>query len=105
MIKTAGSNVSPEEVESILREMPGLSDAIVVGLPHAVRGEEVVALVILEPGAVMTPDQLIAHARAELASYKVPRHVRFVDESQVPLLPTGKVDRAALVKLFDESST
>jgi acyl-CoA synthetase (AMP-forming)/AMP-acid ligase II len=102
MIKTSGSNVAPEEVESIIRELPGLSDAIVIGLPHPVKGEEVAAVVVLKEGATMTSDELIDHARSELASYKAPRHVRFIDESQLPLLPTGKVDRASLVRLFED---
>jgi acyl-CoA synthetase (AMP-forming)/AMP-acid ligase II len=104
MIKTSGSNVSPEEVESILREVPGINDAIVLGRAHPVRGEEVAAVVVLKPGCVIDQGQLEAHARAELASYKVPRHFRFITESQMPMLPTGKVDRASLLKLFDDAS-
>jgi acyl-CoA synthetase (AMP-forming)/AMP-acid ligase II len=102
MIKTAGSNVSPEEVESTIRELPGVSDAMVLGLPHPVRNEEVAVVIVLGPGSSLTPSEVVAHARAELASYKVPRHVRFIDEIHVPVLPTGKVDRASLVKLFDD---
>ena len=105
MIKTAGSNVSPDEVASTIRELPGVTDAIVLGVPHPIRGEEVAAVIILRPDTTLTQDELIAYARAELASYKVPRHLRFVDESQVPLLPTGKVDRVSLIKLFDDRVT
>ena len=105
MIKTSGSNVSPEEVESTIRELPGVNEAIVLGLPHPVRGEEVGAVIILRPGSALDEGELEAHARAELASYKVPRHFRFINENQVPLLPTGKVDRASLVELFDDRST
>ena len=100
MIKTAGSNVSPEEVEVTLRDLPGVSDAMVLGVPHPVRGQEVVAVVIVSPGSTLTEAELVAHARAELSSYKVPRHVRLINESQLPLLPTGKVDRTSLVELF-----
>jgi acyl-CoA synthetase (AMP-forming)/AMP-acid ligase II len=103
MIKTSGSNVSPEEVESTLREVPGVNDAIVLGLAHPVRGEAVGAVVVLGPGSAAAQDQLEAHARAELASYKVPRHFRFITEDNVPLLPTGKVDRVSLAKLFDDA--
>jgi acyl-CoA synthetase (AMP-forming)/AMP-acid ligase II len=95
--------VSPEEVESTLREVPGVTDAIVLGLRHPVRGEEVGAVVVLGPGSAAAQDQLEAHARAELASYKVPRHFRFITDDNVPLLPTGKVDRASLAKLFDDA--
>jgi acyl-CoA synthetase (AMP-forming)/AMP-acid ligase II len=105
MIKTSGSNVSPGEVEAIIREMPGVNEAIVLGLPHPVRGEEVATVIIVRPDCVVAQDELEAHARAELASYKVPRYFRFLNENQVPLLPTGKVDRAALVNLFDDRNT
>ena len=105
MIKTSGSNVSPEEVESTLREVSGVNDAIVLGRAHPVRGEDVAAVVVLKLGCAVDQDQLESHARAELASYKVPRHFRFITESQMPLLPTGKVDRASLLTLFDDAST
>ena len=104
MIKTSGSNVSPEEVESVLREFPGVNDAIVLGLPHPVRGEEVGAVVVVGQGCSVAQHKLEVHARAELATYKVPRHFRFITEGQLPLLPTGKVDRASLLQLFDEAN-
>jgi acyl-CoA synthetase (AMP-forming)/AMP-acid ligase II len=102
MIKTAGSNVSPEEVESLIRELPGVSDAFVFGVPHPVRIEEVAAVVILSPGATLTVGEITAHARTGLSSYKVPRHLRLIDESRLPLLPTGKVDRISLAELFND---
>ena len=105
MIKTSGSNVSPEEVESTLREFPGVNDAIVLGLAHPVRGEEVGAVVVLGQGCAVAQEKLEAHARAELATYKVPRHFRFITEDRIPLLPTGKVDRGSLLKLFDDASS
>jgi acyl-CoA synthetase (AMP-forming)/AMP-acid ligase II len=105
MIKTSGSNVSPEEVESTLREFPGVNDAIVLGLAHPVRGEEVGAVVVLRQGCAVAQEKLEAHARAELATYKVPRHFRFITEDRIPLLPTGKVDRGSLLKLFDDASS
>jgi acyl-CoA synthetase (AMP-forming)/AMP-acid ligase II len=105
MIKTSGSNVSPEEVEATLREVPGVNDAIVLGRAHPLRGEDVAAVVVLSPDSALDQDLLQAHARAELSSYKVPRHFRFITENQMPLLPTGKVDRAALLKLFDDANT
>ena len=102
MIKTSGSNVSPEEVESTLREFNGVNDATVLGLAHPVRGEEVGAVVVVGRGCSVAEESLEAHARAALATYKVPRHFRFITEDGVPLLPTGKVDRGSLLKLFDD---
>jgi acyl-coenzyme A synthetase/AMP-(fatty) acid ligase len=77
----------------------------VLGRAHPLRGEDVAAVVVLRPDSALDQDLLQAHARAELASYKVPRHFRFITENEMPLLPTGKVDRASLLKLFDEAST
>jgi acyl-CoA synthetase (AMP-forming)/AMP-acid ligase II len=104
MIKTSGSNVSPEEVESTLRDFLGVNEAIVVGLAHPVRGEEVGAVIVVGQGCAVTQAQLEAHARVELATYKVPRHFRFITEDRIPLLPTGKVDRTLLLTLFDDAS-
>jgi acyl-CoA synthetase (AMP-forming)/AMP-acid ligase II len=101
MIKTAGSNVAPEEVEVTIRGIPGVRDVFVLGLPHPVRGQEVAAVIVVEPGSTLAEAAVVSHARGELASYKVPRHVRLIDEGQVPLLPTGKVDRTSLAQLFD----
>jgi acyl-CoA synthetase (AMP-forming)/AMP-acid ligase II len=104
MIKTSGSNVSPEEVESTMRELGGVSDVFVIGLPHPMRGEEVAAVIVVSSESALGHEEVQAHARAELATYKIPRHVRFINESHVPLLPTGKVDRSALVALFVEQT-
>ena len=104
MIKTSGSNVSPDEVESTIRELSGIRDVFVIGLPHPVRGEEVAAVIVVNPDSAPGQEEIQAHTRAALSSYKVPRHIRFIDESEVPLLPTGKVNRSDLGALFDERS-
>ena len=100
MIKSGGSNVAPAEVEAALREIPGVENAYVFGLPAGDRGEDVAAVVVPAPDA--TPDiaELTAAARQLLSGYKVPRHVRLLAESQLPTLPTGKVDMSELRALF-----
>lgn len=94
MIKTAGINVSPFEVEDVLAAHPSVAEVAVVGGAHPVRGEEVVAYVRLRPHATVTPEELRAHCRARLAGYKVPAVVAALDE--FPLTRTGKLDRRAL---------
>ncbi|WP_432246496.1 class I adenylate-forming enzyme family protein [Mycolicibacterium sp. ELW1] len=101
LIKTAGSNVSPAEVESVLDAMPGVLHSFVVGLPHPVRGEVVAAAVVPSQGTKLSPEVVIAHARSNLSSFKVPTVLSVLAESEVPMLPTGKVDRQALVRLLN----
>jgi acyl-CoA synthetase (AMP-forming)/AMP-acid ligase II len=100
LIKTAGSNVSPAEVESVLDTMPGVLHSFVVGLPHPVRGEVVAAAVVTSQGALLSTEAVVAHVRRNLSGFKVPAVLKVVAESELPMLPTGKVDRQALVGLL-----
>ena len=70
--------------------------AHVVGVPDPVRGENIAALVVLRPSRDTGADELRAFCRDALASYKVPRHVFVVGETDVPRTATGKVEKAAL---------
>jgi long-chain acyl-CoA synthetase len=91
LIITGGFNVYPSEVEETLRQMPGIAGAAVVGLPAADGGEDVVATVVLEPGATFDEDAVRAACKERLAAYKVPRRI-FVVEA-LPLSMIGKVLR------------
>lgn len=88
LIITGGFNVYPSEVEAALRQVPGIADAAVVGLPSP-SGEEVQAAVVLEAGASFDEDQVREACRERLAAYKVPKHVVVVDE--LPRTVIGKV--------------
>ena len=99
MIIRGGSNVSPAEVEAVLRDHPDVREAAVVGLPDAQYGEEVAAAVVLVPAAVLDAAALRAHCAAALAGYKVPSRV--VEVEQLPRNPhTGKVQRTGVVALL-----
>jgi fatty-acyl-CoA synthase len=93
-INTAGEKVFPEEVEEALKKHPTVHDAVVVGIPHPVYGEEVVAVVEPATGAGAAadpdPDELIAHVKEHLAHYKAPRRIRVVET--IGRAPNGKVD-------------
>ncbi|HEV1998597.1 MAG TPA: AMP-binding protein, partial [Candidatus Dormibacteraeota bacterium] len=89
-----GFNVYPRDVEDALLEHPAVQLAAVVGRPDPATGEEVVAFVSLNPGAEVTPAELVEYARQKLGAYKYPREVRIMDA--VPLTPVGKVDRKAI---------
>ncbi|MQA25653.1 MAG: AMP-binding protein [Micromonosporaceae bacterium] len=94
MIISGGENVYPGEVENLLVEHPGVNDAAVVGVPDRDYGQRLKAYVVLEPGAMLHPDELNAFVRQHLARYKVPRDVVYVAE--LPRNQTGKLLRRAL---------
>jgi len=91
---SGGENVAPAEVERALCLHPAVAEAAVVGVPDAVWGERGVAFVVLAPGAVMGEDELLAHARAELAGFKVPVRAVVVDE-----LPRSTIEKIARARL------
>jgi acyl-CoA synthetase (AMP-forming)/AMP-acid ligase II len=100
LIKTAGSNVSPAEVESVLDSMPEVVHSFVIGLPHPVRGQVVGAAVVPSTGARLSVEAIVAHARQNLSTFKVPTVIRLLAENDLPMLPTGKVDRQGLVSVL-----
>jgi long-chain acyl-CoA synthetase len=89
LIIRGGYNVYPREIEEVLYEHPAVLEAAVVGLPHAELGEEVGAAVALRAGAEVDERELRDHVKSQVAAYKYPRHVWFVDE--LPKGPTGKI--------------
>jgi long-chain acyl-CoA synthetase len=89
LIIRGGYNVYPREVEEILYEHPAVREAAVIGIPHDSLGEEVGAAVALKPGAVLSESEIRDYVKANIAAYKYPRHVWFVDE--LPKGPTGKI--------------
>ncbi|WP_028708073.1 long-chain-fatty-acid--CoA ligase [Propionicicella superfundia] len=91
LIITGGFNVSPSEVEGVLRGHPDVADCAVVGVPMPTGGEKVVAAVQLRPGVELRTDVLRAHCRERLAGYKVPRE--FVAVEELPRSMLGKVVR------------
>jgi acyl-CoA synthetase (AMP-forming)/AMP-acid ligase II len=103
MIKSGGSNVAPAEVELVLREIPGVQESFVFGVPAGDRGEDVAAVVVAEPTTNLQSDGIRAEAKAALSSYKVPRRLLILAPDEVPMLPTGKPDLATLRALFAEA--
>lgn len=97
MIVTSGNNVYPKEVEGVLYDHPAVQAAAVVGLPDEVRGENVHAFVVPMPGAQVAEAVIIEHCRRNLALFKVPRSVTFIDE--LPLTGSGKIRRFKLREL------
>ena len=94
MILVAGENVYSSEVELALREHAAVNDAAVIGIPHEHWGEEVLALIALEPGAQAQERELIQHCRARLARFKCPTKVELRPE--IPRNPAGKIPKHEL---------
>jgi len=91
MVIRGGENVYPREVEEYLYKHPKIEDVTVVGVPDSRFGEELCAWIRLKPGESVSEDEILAFCRGQIAHYKVPRYLRFVDE--FPMTVTGKVQK------------
>jgi long-chain acyl-CoA synthetase len=89
MIIRSGYNVYPREIEEVLYEHPAVREAAVVGVPHDELGEEIGAAVVLKDGKQADAEELQAFVRDQVAAYKYPRRIWFVDD--LPKGPTGKI--------------
>jgi long-chain acyl-CoA synthetase len=94
MINAAGYKVWPREVEDVLYGHPAVREAAVVGVPDEYRGETVKAFVSLKPGAAVTEEELIGFCKQQMAAYKYPRSIDFVED--LPKTTTGKILRREL---------
>ncbi len=94
MIKVSGYSVFPEEVETLLIKHPAVAQAAVIGVPDAEKGEVVRAFIVRKPGQEVDAAALVAWARENMAPYKAPREVRFIDA--LPATGAGKVLRRLL---------
>jgi acyl-CoA synthetase (AMP-forming)/AMP-acid ligase II len=103
MIKTAGANVSPREVEGAVRDVTGGLGALVLALPDAERDQVVGAVILASPDAAPDLDEVRQALRARLSAYKVPRRFLVIAPDVLPMLSSGKPDMSRIVELFDES--
>lgn len=94
MYLVGGFNCYPAEIERFIAMMPGVAAVAVIGVEDERLGQVGRAFIVREPGAALTEEQVIAWCRAEMANYKVPRTVRFLDA--LPLNATGKVAKIEL---------
>jgi len=102
MIKTAGANVAPREVEVVIETFPEVVNAFVVGLADPVRGQNVAAAVVLKRGSQLGPETARARLREQLSSYKVPREWWFALKEELPFTDSGKIDKKRLAAQFAE---
>jgi acyl-CoA synthetase (AMP-forming)/AMP-acid ligase II len=102
-IKTAGANVAPAEVVAALRDLPGVAEAYVVGLPDETRGQVVAAAVVPADGVSLDGAELRRALRANLSAFKVPVHVVVMTTGDIPWTASHKVRRGSLAELITAS--
>jgi len=94
MVIRGGENVYPREIEEFLYRHPAVQDVQVIGVPDRKYGEELAAWIVLKPGASASEDEVRGFCKGQIAHYKIPRYVRFVDG--FPTTVTGKVQKFAM---------
>jgi long-chain acyl-CoA synthetase len=97
LIIKGGENIAPREIDEALLRHPAVLEAAAVGIPDTNYGQEIMACVILKPGAQASADDLREFCRGELGPYKTPKLIRLVDD--LPKGPSGKVQRLKLAEL------
>jgi len=102
LIVSGGENIYPAEVEAVLRQHSAVQQVAVVGVEDAEWGQRVAAALIIAEGQSVTESELVSYARSQLAGYKIPRLIKFVDV--LPVTGSGKVQRAAVRGLFTQSN-
>jgi fatty-acyl-CoA synthase len=94
LVIRGGENIYPREIEEYLYRHPAVQDVQVIGVPDRKYGEELCAWIVLRPGATLDEDEVRGFCRGQIAHYKIPRYVRFVDA--FPTTVTGKVQKFAM---------
>ncbi len=100
MIIRGGENIYPREIEEYLFRLGGIQDVAVFGVPDPKYGEQVAAWIRLKPGVTLTEEDVLAYCREQIAHYKVPRYIRFVDD--FPMTVTGKLQKFLMRKTMAE---
>ncbi|MFT3967904.1 MAG: class I adenylate-forming enzyme family protein [Sphingobium sp.] len=103
IIKTGGANVSPVEIDEVIRDCPGVKVSQTVGVPDELLGELVVSCIVPQEGAALDEAGVRAFAKTRLASYKVPRRVLFLTAGQLQMTGSAKVKTADLRALAEKA--
>jgi len=101
MIKTAGANVTPREVEVVIESFPEVQSAFVVGVADETRGQNVAAAIVLDAGHSLDAATCRERLRGELSAYKVPRHAFFYAKAELPFTDSGKIEKRRLAELLE----
>ena len=101
LIITGGLNVYPKEIEERIDALPGIAESAVIGVPDADFGEAVTAVVVAKSGVIPSESEIIAALKAEVAAFKVPKRVHFVDD--LPRNAMGKIEKSVLRQRYSGS--
>jgi fatty-acyl-CoA synthase len=91
MVIRGGENIYPREIEEFLYRHPKVQDVQVIGVPDVKYGEELCAWIKVKPGCAVTAEEIKAFCQGQIAHYKIPRYVKFVDA--FPMTVTGKIQK------------
>ena len=100
LIKSGGENIYPAEIERVIIALPGVADVVVVRKPDPKWGEVPIAFVVKRDDCALTEEQAIAACKSQIASYKVPREVRFVAETDLKRSASGKIIRRDIEEML-----
>jgi long-chain acyl-CoA synthetase len=103
MIIRGGENIYPREIDEVLYQHPDVAAAAVVGVPDSLYGEEVAAVIVLKPGAKTSEQEVIDYCKGQLADFKCPKTVHFVED--IPKGPTGKLLKRELARILSTDYT
>lgn len=98
MVISGGYNVYPKEIEALIDEIPGVAESAVIGVPHPDFGEAVMAVVVKRPQASVTEEEIIARLKSDIANYKIPKRIHFLDD--LPRNAMGKVQKNLLREMY-----
>ena len=94
VVNRAGEKINPAEIETFLATHPKVAEVYIVGVPDPVNGEELCAWIRVRAGDAASAEEIRRYCRGEIATFKIPRHVRFTDE--FPRTVSGKVQKYRL---------
>jgi long-chain acyl-CoA synthetase len=101
MIVRGGENVYPREIEEVITTHPAVLEVAIIGVPHERLGEEIMAVVVLKKGASVTDKEIVSLCEKNLARYKKPRYVEFVES--LPKNPSGKLLKREVRKEYEKT--
>jgi long-chain acyl-CoA synthetase len=99
LIIRGGFNIYPRDIEETLYKHPSVQDAVAIGVPDPVMGEEIKVYIVLKEGAATAPQEILRYCQDQLAKHKWPKHIDIV--KTIPRNPMGKILRKELRKLND----